>query len=195
MRCFRFSPWVGADYSRGGIFDRKILVLGESHYADEGSAKENLTEEVMRNYLSGGYDSEGWTNTFKKFERSLVNRETDLAERGKIWNSVVFYNYLQCVMSSPRETGGDDDFVSSAPAFFEVIQKYQPEVIIVWGQRLWNKLPYDNWHGDKDVDVNGNVIQCGHYDIGGKSYMAFPVNHPSGGYPWDYWHTVISAFL
>ena len=30
-----------------------------------------------------------------KFERSLEGHETDWLERRKIWNSVVFYNYLQ----------------------------------------------------------------------------------------------------
>lgn len=31
-----FQPFVGKDYQRGGIFGKRIMVLGESHYCDEG---------------------------------------------------------------------------------------------------------------------------------------------------------------
>ena len=31
-----FQPYVGKDYSTGGIFGKRIMVLGESHYCEEG---------------------------------------------------------------------------------------------------------------------------------------------------------------
>ena len=34
MKHVFFKPWVGKDYSTGGIFKKKILVVGESHYCD-----------------------------------------------------------------------------------------------------------------------------------------------------------------
>ena len=33
-----FQPFVGKDYTTGGIFGKRIMVLGESHYCDEGCA-------------------------------------------------------------------------------------------------------------------------------------------------------------
>lgn len=33
-----FQPFVGKDYASGGIFGKRIMVLGESHYCDEGCA-------------------------------------------------------------------------------------------------------------------------------------------------------------
>ena len=33
-----FSPRIGKDYARGGIFGKRILVLGESHYCGTGCA-------------------------------------------------------------------------------------------------------------------------------------------------------------
>ena len=30
-----FQPFVGKDYANGGIFDKRIMILGESHYCDE----------------------------------------------------------------------------------------------------------------------------------------------------------------
>lgn len=33
-----FEPWIGENYENGGIFGKKILVLGDSHYCS-GSKK------------------------------------------------------------------------------------------------------------------------------------------------------------
>ena len=33
-----FQPFVGKDYADGGIFGKRIMVLGESHYCDDGCA-------------------------------------------------------------------------------------------------------------------------------------------------------------
>lgn len=30
-----FQPFVGKDYANGGIFGKRIMILGESHYCDE----------------------------------------------------------------------------------------------------------------------------------------------------------------
>ena len=29
-----FQPFVGKDYANGGIFGKRIMILGESHYCD-----------------------------------------------------------------------------------------------------------------------------------------------------------------
>ena len=33
-----FRPFVGSSYADGGLFGKRIMVLGESHYCDEGCA-------------------------------------------------------------------------------------------------------------------------------------------------------------
>jgi len=30
-----FQPFVGKDYANGGIFGKRIMILGESYYCDE----------------------------------------------------------------------------------------------------------------------------------------------------------------
>ena len=51
--------------------------------------------------------------------------------RLKIWNSVIFFNYLQVAMGGPREAGTGEQYRQAGKAFFEVIEKYQPEYVIV----------------------------------------------------------------
>ena len=154
-----FQPFVGKDYADGGIFGKRIMILGESHYCDEGCADcgdcrlhrvcMGFTQGVLRDYLDEGTERQNWMRTFVKFERSLVGEETDQAMRLKIWNSVVFFNYLQVAMGGPREAGTSAQYRQAGEAFFEVINKYQPEYVIAWGNRPWDKMPGEHWqNGD-----------------------------------------------
>lgn len=97
-------------------------------------------------------------STYLKFERSLVGHETDWPERKKIWNSVVFYNYLQAAMGGPREAGTNRQYEDAAEPFFEVLEQYCPQYVIVWGSRLWGYMPAgERWSWNPDIMVDGNV--------------------------------------
>lgn len=134
--------------------------------------------------------------TFVKFERSLVGKMIDGALRRKIWDSVIFYDYLQVAMTGPRKAGTSAQYKQAANAFFEVIDKYEPECIIVWGKRLWNNMPNERWQDGDDIVVDGNHIATGYYLLSnGKRAKVVAVYHPSGGYSWDYWHKVIQGLL
>ena len=116
--------------------------------------------------------------------------------RLKIWNSVIFFNYLQVAMGGPREAGTAEQYHQAGKAFFEVIEKYQPEYVIAWGKRLWNNLPNVRWQDGDDIVVDGYPVATGAYLLSnGKQVKVMAVNHPSVGYSWDYWYRVIQHFL
>ena len=189
-----FLPFVGKDYKNGGMFGKRIMVLGDSHYGSVPDA--NITRDVMAQYLDADCEREGWMNTFLKFERSLVNRESTASDSQRIWQSLLFYNYLQVLLDGPREAGTDQEYRDSAAAFFQVMEQYQPDLLIVWGKRLWQKLPYDSWTECDGVSVEGYVIDNGFYTLrNGHRVRALCVYHPSVGYSWDYWHRVIRKFM
>ena len=153
-----FQPFVGKNYVNGGIFGKRIMILGESHYCDEECV--------------------------------------DCGDSRLIWNSVIFFNYLQAAMGGPREAGTAEQYHQAGKAFFEVIEKYQPEYVIVWGKRLWNNLPNVGWQDGDDIVVDGYPVATGAYLLSnGKQVKVMAVNHPSVGYSWDYWHKVIQRFL
>ena len=105
-------------------------------------------------------------------------------------------NYLQMAMGGPRETGTTEQYRQAARAFFEVLDKFQPEYVILWGQRLWDNTPSERWQEGTDVVVDGKRIAVGFYLLSnGRKVKTMAVNHPSVGYSWDYWHRVIQSFL
>lgn len=202
-----FLPFVGYDYSSGGIFGKRVMVLGESHYCGEkcadcgkvGKAGDcaAFTTNVIKTYLDPDTEREPWMNTYLKFERSLVGHETDSEERQKIWHSLLFFNFLQVAMDETRQAGTSEQYLQAQRAFYEVLDQYLPEYIIVWGKRLWGFLPGDGrWREEKDIVIDGQHIATGSYRLGnGARARVMAVYHPSVGYSWDWWHKVIHAFL
>ena len=201
-----FRPWVGKKYSTGGIFKKKILVVGESHYCGSVDCNgkcgfrdfpdggcEDFTYNTIMDYLNGCQDK--WTQTYKKFERSLVNKETTPEDSIEIWQSIVFYNYLQVAMNGPRKSGSPDDYKEGQIAFLEVIEELQPELILVWGvSKLFYALPEDKWTEGEELIVDGYSVKNGYYQLkSGKKARCIAVYHPSVGYSWDRWNKLISS--
>ena len=205
MKNVKFEPWEGKNYKKGGFFGKKILVIGESFYCSEEEAVSTLTDKVINDYLAirkGEYrENNGrWTNTYLKFERSLVGKETTPEDSRTIWDSIAFHNFLQVPMSGARESGTHEDYMEGQKAFLEVIDEYQPDLIIVWGVgKLYEYLP-----GEKDGWICGDKLKIDEYDVNngyylrnGKKSRVIAVYHPSTskGYQWDWWHRVIKVFL
>lgn len=206
MNTVFFSPRIGKDYARGGIFGKKILALGESHYCGSGCADcsecgkhpecSDFTTNVVNWCLDSSVEREGWMNTYLKFERSLVGKETTPLESRKIWDSIAFYNFLQVAMGGAREAGTNQQYRAAAEPFMQVLEELQPDVLIVWGVRLWNNLPNRNWTDGPKVSVDGYEVQNGYYTLpSGKKVKVVCVYHPSVGYDWSFWHKVIVNFI
>ena len=203
-----FKPWIGKNYETGGIFGKKILVLGESHYCTDtnciqcgikyaSECKDMNTSELIQWMLDGNTDK--WIPTFKKFERSLVNEETTPERSNEIWNSVAFFNFLQVAMKGTRRGGTKEDYAEGRKAFLEVMEELQPDLIIVWGtSRLYPNLPdvEDGWIGGEPLVVDNWSVPNGYYQLkNGKKSRVIAVYHPSAAYSWDWWYKVIATQL
>ncbi len=201
-----FAPWIGSNYVTGGIFNKKILVVGESHYCGgcdfcgltyNDHCEDLTTTKCISNYLDSEYPRENWTKTFLKFERSLVNKVTTHDDSVEIWNSVAFFNFLQVAMTESRKAGSPDDYKLGAEAFLEIINKLEPELIIVWGvTRMYNNLPSEGWMDGDSIIIDGYKVLNGFYKLK-SSHVCRTINvyHPSVGYDWTWWYDVIQKFM
>ena len=202
---------MGKDYNpTGGIFGKKILVLGEIHICDSedcnrskcGKAEKrkecgNFTTNVTIDTLLNGLTA-NWTGTFRKFERSLVGHDTDVEDSKRIWNSVAFYNYIQRAMTKARtDPPTPEDFEVSKEAFYEVLEELQPDLIIAWGvTRMYDNLPSEGREAGPDKFVDEYHVPNGYYTLrNGHRVRIIFVYNPSAGYSWDWWHKVIKSEL
>lgn len=194
-----FYPWIGENYWDGGNFDKKILVIGNSHYCKYRDSCSNcgvdgncfdydecseFTTDVVNTYLFHSH-WEKWMNTYQKFERALCGYTTNDDDARDIWNSIAFYNYLQTAVSDWTDRGNDEDYYSSEDAFWEVIEELHPDYIIMWGNRVWEMAPA----------FNNNDEDCYQLDDG-TEIPVLKIHHPSWKYfQWADENSIISDFF
>ena len=191
MKNVFFSPFVGKNYEHKGFNGLKLLILGESHYCGEdcescGDISNNecadFTKTVIHgfiNYKRGNEDHADWMRTFTRFTNVLLNDKVDNETLIDFWDSVVFYNYVQSSTNGPRISPTSLQFEKSKNAFIEVLEVYKPDLILVWGERLWYNLPDTGKWGEEDILDNGKFY---YYKVGDKETPAYKIYHPSTQY-------------
>lgn len=215
-----FHPWVGDKYEYGiKGFDengkivygtkedpgKKILVVGESHYcanlADDKSKLSKLTKKIIADLIDPNSEWEPYKNTYTKFIKSLTGYLDNLEfyDKKEAWEHLGFYNYVQKAMIGPRVTPTSKDFKNSEEAFWEILNKLKPDLVIIWGARLYNNLPQEgkqledftvqNKYGD---DV---YVEVWSYEIDNKDTPLIGINHPSSGFDTKFCHEVIKGFV
>ena len=188
-----FNPHVGKNYETNKFNDIKLFILGESHYC--GDACEicglksnndcsNFTTDVLNryfNYKKGKTGHEDWMKTFTRFTNILLGGQVANKTNLEFWDSVIFYNYVQSSTKGPRTPPTAQQFIDSEEAFFLVLKKYHPDLILVWGKRLWQNLSGNGRWGEEKILDNkfGNLY---YYRVGEIEIPAYFVFHPSTSY-------------
>lgn len=213
MKHVKFRPWVGENYQEG-IFGKKILILGESHYCKEDKNRNpacialghcsydcmneacfSQTQDELE-LISTNYTGERYQQSFMTTAKSAMGRDLTNAEVSSFWKNVAFYNYMQHSQSGPtRPIEFNHDY---SEAFREVLESLMPDYIIVWGVRLW-KTFLPGWNGvSSEITLeNGDKAPVWTYNIKEKEIHAICVHHPciGKGREWRYWHQFYKEFL
>ena len=180
MKHVFFKPWVGENFSEGGLWSKKMLILGESHYQwdKDISLTKNLTIQCVREQIDGVSTKAFWTNIVI----ALRNIRPSLEDKYRFWHSVAFYNYIQCnVGFGPRVRPSDEMWEKSREPFFEVLNELQPNCIIVLGYQLWDYLPCK---GEQGPVIDGAPRkETWLYPVNGNTHaLAYNIKHPSAGF-------------
>lgn len=192
MHNVKFLPRVGRSYTRSR-WGKRVMVLGESHYCDNPSdATPNITTKVFEWQFDRSCDFEGWMNTYTKFASALSGHQEDRFSSEAVWDEVLYYNFVQQPLTGPRTAPTKEMLVASEAAFIEVLEEYQPDVVLVWGRsRLYDHLPEA---GHQGADCCG--VETWIYPLrNGHEVRVLPVQHPASGFSPSEWHQVIAALL
>lgn len=155
-----FDPWVGKDYQKG-INGIRLMVMGHVHVCggcnrcgivSEREECAYFTQRTIRNYIpwrktgripSPGY--EGWLNTYLNFVKSFFGYTPQIeTEEYEFWNKVLFYNYLQISVLEYDSPAPAEAYYNAQKPFIEIINKYEPNLIIAWGKGAYDKTPSYN---------------------------------------------------
>ncbi|MEZ7936633.1 MAG: hypothetical protein QMB99_05555 [Paludibacteraceae bacterium] len=203
-----FEPWVGENFHTGGIFGKKLLILGESLYcsdcADCGVGKAHkkpydcwTTTKSIDKILNDFENTGMYKRTFTKFEKAIYGNSVDKDIRNDLWNSVLYYNFVQISLNESRKSPTSQNFRNSDKAFFEILEQYRPDGIIAWGRRLWKNLPGGIlWEELDKIEIDGESERCGAYTLqNGDKVKVMSIVHPSWGFTPENWHPFIKLFI
>lgn len=170
-----FQPFIGRDYEKQ---NRKILLLGESHYDSSGNCndKENFTKEVVEDYINGA--------TCRFFTCAIRAIFGEGATRDD-YQKIAFYNYVQdFVGNSSRQKPKSVQWEYSKQPFLDVLKALKPDIIICCGQRLYNNTPdcpCGKIHKGEEICTE-RYLWCKKYCYhleNGKNIEMIAINHPS----------------
>lgn len=203
-----FKPWIGKEYNKGGgIFGKKILVIGHCHYTEansfivESNTSSDLSSIIIHEYLylrdTYPKGTGNWFKTYSNFEKALIDKEPSDDDKIKIWNSIAFYNYLQIMVNKPLGTTIPKKYYLAAEEpFFEVLNQYKPDLIIVWGndcnKGLWKNMPHDV---SKCICYNDNECVRDYLLKNGTPIKTIAIHHPCMGFSPSYWYGIIRKYL
>lgn len=183
-----YNPWVGKKYE-DGIGGKKILVLGESHHCTDACHNcgittishncNSFTTTIILKYLKykeNRQSFERWMNTFTRFANISLGKKLNKHEQIDFWESVSFYNYVQKAVFEARLSPTRNDFNNSLNAFHDLIENLKPDLIILWGHRLWHNLPKEQYFTSDENTLN---LKISYYK---KDNLKIPIkiiHHPS----------------
>jgi len=182
-----FDPWVGKNYGKAG--SRRILVVGASHYCGDcsscGSAEQYadcrwFTQEIVSQYLDPS-DHKRWMRTYSVFTNSIFGHGASQEECEYFWSRIVFMNYLQRAEGADANEKHSEWFGEKChfKSFCSVVKRCRPEVVIVWGERVWNAII---WHLKDNKEMNaaiGPEEWSSDARIGDYKFKLLRVYHPS----------------
>lgn len=202
----RIHPWVGDQYGNAsGIFRQRTLILGGSHYSDEYESfqtpegqKEwaDFTSEIVEYYLDDNIQGR-WKGTYSKFINSIYGDFADDDQRRNLFESIIFYNYLQEIAGGGPSDAYRYDYTEDRHfhAFIEVLTQHRPDVVISWGAKVWDALPND-WGYGPAVVTKGIELEAGKssdiydYPFGDSTIRLVGVRHPSSAFDRDFHHSL-----
>lgn len=195
-----FRPWIGKRYDTGGLFRRRVLFLGESHYLwnEAASATPSLTRDCIEEQYRGDASHAFWT----RIVIAGLGRKPSLEEKQRFWDSVAFYNFIQTPVGyGPRVRPAPAMWTDAQPPFLEILEALMPHLVIVLGREMWHNLPEGFVPGppfgrDRSAESWWYIVA----DARGRARTRTPAlavgfRHPSAGFSGSYWHGVFREAL
>lgn len=206
METVRFAPWVGSRYTLGlpqhaGL---RLMALGVSHHGSEGDRnpdEPSLTADVIdwyKQFLNQQCNAERWMDTFTGFLRALCPLANDLTELAQGLEALLFYNFVQRAMPNATAQPSEADFDQAKTPFEQVVNRYQPTHVFVWGKPLRDALLQRFQHNEPTLLGKANPSSPAittTFSIAQRQLKALFIHHPSMGFSPQAWAPFFSSFL
>lgn len=209
-----FEPFIGKRYAEG-INGKRILVLGASFYCDRVKCPlfASCTSVIMKDssafdtkcpeyqpagkklHLEPSYCVEDAPVTYQRFA-AYMGKHLGTDDYDTVWDHLAFTNYVQFFLpatnGSFRETSWSDISERDLAAFTEVVQRLQPDIVIVWGSVINSCLKERNPYLADRKELQETKYYICHLNIPGAEKPIAIINpyHPSS----SAWYSAMEQF-
>jgi hypothetical protein len=191
-----FHPWVGAHYGTSTLHGHRtrIWLLGASHYEWEPHAAHGGLQRPPT--LTCWNIAAQLTSTSHRFytnlECTMLGRKPTPEEREGMWSSLAFSNFVQQIVGcGPTARPTPQMWATGHTAFRSILAALQPDVVLVFGFEVWDKLPGE-YTALQDMREGTLTLQRREYG----HTIACRVMHPSSPrFPSRAWHRVIKRAM
>ena len=161
----KIQPYIGESYSKGGLLNKKILVLGESNYDPNYEVEGYDYSQIVKDNIQKCV-FESSVAFFTKISKLLLlsegNNDPSRERIEEKWKYIAFHNYVQNIFTGARQRPTERMWSESNTYFLEILQNLKPEIILVLGIELGAKI--------KDIPNEFKQINIAHPSSGGFSY-------------------------
>lgn len=190
-----FRYWKGKEYESGFFEEKKVLILGESHYIwdriNRPTLGEGFTIEHINEVISRERSFPFWRNIFYILSGKQIFEE---GEKRNFLNKIAYYNYIKRAMSSVRERPTKADWLNAVEYYNQTIAELRPDIVIVCGLTMWGfisqeyrrKIVLENCELQKYLLLKSQ---------GDHVYFAYGVRHPSRFFRKQVWRKNITAMV
>jgi hypothetical protein len=184
-----FRRWVGDLYESS---HPKLLILGESRWDEE------FTDTKIVEFQIDG----GRIRTHTNFVQAVLGKRH--WEEGydpiSFWRKSIFYNYNTAFYPGkarvpPGSTARAE--VQNHRMLRKMLEKYEPTHCIVWGFANWHSIAVERakWEPERPIPGLSDSWSYRSITTDGHPTLFSHVRHPSAGFSFARWSTVVSAFL
>ena len=201
-------PWVGKNYQ---LNDKKILVVGESHYANNNE-KDPAEQMCNVDHVADDINFTRYIIYESRILKDYAPKTLDNINRvlvgcnnfeGKLlWNNIAFYNFIQRPMKTVDERPSWEDFLNGWRTFADVVKILKPTACIFIGNSaanffneamtalgeqhnkvIWTKFINRAWAKKAEIVIEGKYIPV-HF-----------TRHAGRFFSWSVWHQYLEETL
>ncbi|WFR95708.1 HNH endonuclease [Rhizobium tumorigenes] len=167
-----FAPYIGPRYNNSDI---RLILIGESHYADPDEDPVEATRTVVRKWRD-----RTWAIRFLTVAaRVLMGKKAWEIDRETALDDIGFYNFIQFTMPTIDVRPTSEQARDSYEAFREVLAEHDPTHLLVAGSGfLWWNMP----KSDRDTAplvLGGDLFERRDYKTPSGHACAIPIAHLS----------------
>lgn len=200
----RWKPWIGAEWKSS---ERRILVVGESHYAAKPDAEDvqarveewnNDSESTREIVCEVGVDEWYASRFFGNLHRALLGADIHGEKRTTLWRNLAFCNFIQRPMRDPGERPSPGEFFGGWRDFMELLKLLRPDTVLFVGVSAANS--FDGAMSTLGIEhtMSVDAMQNGAYPrdfsvtFDGLCVRMLAIRHVSQYFAWETWRDYLA---